>query len=68
MRIYEELFIIKPDATEEEIDQVIPDRNDEFNLKKVSGVSVRFVADAQGKVTEMAVNTDDGVFTARRKP
>ena len=23
MRIYEELFIIKPDATEEEIDQVI---------------------------------------------
>jgi hypothetical protein len=31
-------------------------------------VSVRFVADPQGKVTEMAVSTDDGVFIAKRKP
>jgi hypothetical protein len=31
-------------------------------------VSLRFVADAHGKVTEIALGTDDGVFTARRKP
>jgi len=48
--------------------ELIPDRNDEFNLKKTPGVSVRFVTDAQGKVNEIAVSTDDGVFTARRKP
>jgi CubicO group peptidase (beta-lactamase class C family) len=48
--------------------ELIPDRNDEFNLKKMTGVSLRFVTDAQGKVTEVAVSTDDGVFTAKRKP
>ncbi len=30
-------------------------------------MSVRFVTDAQGKVNEMAVSTDDGVFSAKRK-
>ncbi len=48
--------------------ELVPDRNDEFGLKKQTGVSIRFVTDAQGKATEMAVSTDDGVFTAKRKP
>ena len=36
--------------------------------RRQAGVSVRFVTDPQGKVTEIAVSTDDGVFTAKRKP
>jgi CubicO group peptidase (beta-lactamase class C family) len=48
--------------------ELVPDRNDEFNLKKQAGVSVRFITDGHGKVTEMAVSTDDGVFAAKRKP
>jgi Domain of unknown function (DUF3471)/Beta-lactamase len=48
--------------------ELIPDRNDEFNLKRRAGMSLRFVTDAHGQVTEMALNTDDGVFTAKRKP
>ena len=48
--------------------ELIPDRDDGFNLKRQAGVSIRFVTGPSGKVTEMAVSTDDGVFTARRKP
>jgi CubicO group peptidase (beta-lactamase class C family) len=48
--------------------ELIPDRNDEFGVKKQSGASIRFITDAQGRATEMAVSTDDGVFTAKRKP
>jgi CubicO group peptidase (beta-lactamase class C family) len=48
--------------------ELIPDRNDEFNLKRQAGVSIHFVTDPQGHVTEMALNTDDGVFTAKRQP
>ena len=47
--------------------EMVPDRNDEFGLKKQTGVSIRFVTDPHGKVNEMAVSTDDGVFTAKRK-
>jgi hypothetical protein len=47
--------------------ELIPDRNDEFNLKKAAGVSIRFVTDAHGQVNEATLSTDDGVFTARRK-
>jgi CubicO group peptidase (beta-lactamase class C family) len=47
--------------------ELIPDRDDEFNLKRVSGLSVRFVSDRSGKVLELALNTPDGVFTAKRK-
>jgi CubicO group peptidase (beta-lactamase class C family) len=48
--------------------ELIPDRNDGFNLKRQAGTSIRFVTDAQGRVTEMALSSDDGVFTAKRKP
>jgi CubicO group peptidase (beta-lactamase class C family) len=48
--------------------ELAPDRDDEFNLKRITGLSVRFVTDAHGKVTEMALSTPDGVFSAKRKP
>jgi hypothetical protein len=48
--------------------ELAPDRDDEFNLKRATGLSVRFVTDAHGKVIEMALSTPDGVFSARRKP
>jgi CubicO group peptidase (beta-lactamase class C family) len=48
--------------------ELIPDRNDGFNLKRQTGVSIRFVTDPHGQVNEMALSTNDGVFTARRKP
>jgi CubicO group peptidase (beta-lactamase class C family) len=48
--------------------ELAPDRDDEFNLKRRTGLSVRFVTDGHGKVVELALNTPDGVFTAKRKP
>jgi CubicO group peptidase (beta-lactamase class C family) len=48
--------------------ELIPDRNDGFDLKRRAGTSIRFITDPQGRVTEMALNTDDGVFIAKRKP
>ncbi len=48
--------------------ELVPDRDDEFNLKRAAGLSIRFVTDARGKVDEMALSTPDGVFAARRKP
>ncbi len=48
--------------------ELIPDRDDEFNLKQLTGLSVRFITDAKGKVTEAALSTPGGVFSARRKP
>jgi CubicO group peptidase (beta-lactamase class C family) len=48
--------------------ELVPDRDDEFNVKRTTGVSVRFISDAQGKVVEMAVSTPAGVFSAKRKP
>jgi hypothetical protein len=48
--------------------ELVPDRDDEFNLKRAAGLSIHFVTDALGKVTEMALSTPDGVFSAKRKP
>jgi CubicO group peptidase (beta-lactamase class C family) len=48
--------------------ELVPDRDDEFNLKRPAGTSVRFVTNAQGKAVELALSVPDGVFTARRKP
>jgi CubicO group peptidase (beta-lactamase class C family) len=47
--------------------ELVPDRDDEFNLKRLSGLSVRFVSDRSGKVLELAFNTPNGVFSAKRK-
>ncbi len=46
---------------------LLPDRDDGFNLKEQSGTSIRFVTDAGGKVSEMALSTAAGVFSAKRK-
>jgi hypothetical protein len=48
--------------------ELVPDRDDEFNLKRRTGLSARFVTDGKGKVVEMALSTPDGVFSAKRKP
>jgi CubicO group peptidase (beta-lactamase class C family) len=48
--------------------ELVPNRNDEFTPKKSTGVSLRFVNAAQGNATEIAISTDEGVFTAKRKP
>jgi CubicO group peptidase (beta-lactamase class C family) len=48
--------------------ELVPDRDDEFNVKRLEGLSIRFVADANGKLVAMALATPDGVFTAQRKP
>ncbi|HZW34487.1 MAG TPA: DUF3471 domain-containing protein, partial [Isosphaeraceae bacterium] len=47
--------------------ELVPDRDDEFNLKGLSGLSVHFVSDRSGKVLELAFNTPDGVFSAKRR-
>ncbi len=47
--------------------ELIPDRDDGFNLKRRVGLSLRFVTDDQGKVKELALSTPGGVFSARRK-
>jgi CubicO group peptidase (beta-lactamase class C family) len=46
---------------------LLPDRDDGFNLKGQSSASIRFLTDATGKVSEMALDSAAGVFTAKRK-
>jgi len=46
--------------------ELLPDRNDEFNLKGVTGYSVKFVKDDEGGVTAF-FNQPNGVFEAKRK-
>ncbi len=48
--------------------ELVPDRHDEFGLKKQAGVSVHFINGPEGRATAMVISTDDGVYTARRKP
>ncbi len=46
---------------------LVPDRDDSFNLKEQAGTSVHFVTDSGGSVSEMALSTAGGVFSAKRK-
>jgi hypothetical protein len=46
--------------------ELVPDRGDEFDLKGVSGYSVRFTTRAQGAVTA-SFNQPNGVFELKRK-
>jgi CubicO group peptidase (beta-lactamase class C family) len=46
---------------------LLPDRDDGFNLKEQSDTSVKFVTGADQQVSEMALSTAAGVFTAKRK-
>ena len=43
--------------------ELVPDRDDGFNLKTGHDLSLRFVTDTQGKVVELALNyPDEGSF------
>jgi len=46
--------------------ELVPDRDDEFNIKGVSGFSVRFAEDAKGHMS-LFINQPNGVFEAKRK-
>jgi hypothetical protein len=48
--------------------ELVPDRDDEFNVKRRPTLSVKFIADGHGTVVELALSTPDGVFSAKRKP
>ncbi|UCC31456.1 MAG: serine hydrolase [Phycisphaerales bacterium] len=45
--------------------ELVPDRDDEFNLKEFSGISMRFVVNDDGSVTAF-FNQPNGVFEAKR--
>lgn len=45
--------------------ELVPDRDDEFNLKEVSGISVKFVVNDDGSVT-VFFNQPNGIFEAKR--
>jgi len=47
--------------------ELVPDRGTEFNLKGMSGYSVRFTVHPKDGVTEAVFNQPNGVFTAKRK-
>jgi CubicO group peptidase (beta-lactamase class C family) len=46
---------------------LLPDHNDEFNVKEQSETSVRFVAGKDPAADELSLSTPEGVFTAKRK-
>jgi hypothetical protein len=49
--------------------ELVPDRDDGFNLKQDTHLSLRFVSNPQGKVVELALNSlDGGSSSAKRKP
>lgn len=46
--------------------ELVPDRDDEFNLKDIAGISVKFVVAEDGSVT-VFFNQPNGVFEAKRQ-
>jgi CubicO group peptidase (beta-lactamase class C family) len=48
--------------------EMVPDRDDGFNLKHRNYLSVRFVTDTQGKVVRLDLIYSDEIFPAMRKP
>ena len=50
-------------------EELVPDRDDGFNLKQATSLSLRFVTNTRGKVVALALNYPDGVSSsAKRKP
>lgn len=47
--------------------ELLPDRDDEFNVKGITGISIRFETDKDGEVSEAAMSLPNGVFSAKRK-
>jgi len=46
--------------------ELVPDRDDEFNLKDIAGISIKFVVGEDGSVTAL-FKQPNGVFEAKRK-
>jgi CubicO group peptidase (beta-lactamase class C family) len=46
---------------------LVPDRDDGFKIKEQSETSLRFITDQDHNVSEIAVDTAGGVFSAKRK-
>jgi CubicO group peptidase (beta-lactamase class C family) len=46
---------------------LVPDRDDGFKIKEQPETSLRFVTDSEHHVSEIALDTAAGVFTAKRK-
>jgi CubicO group peptidase (beta-lactamase class C family) len=46
---------------------LLPEEDDGFVLREQIGTSIRFVTDADGKISEMALSTAAGVFSVKRK-
>ena len=47
--------------------ELVPYKGTEFNLKNLSGFSIRFKMDASGQVTEAILTQPNGVFTVKKK-
>jgi len=47
--------------------ELVPDQDDEFTLRGLSGFSVKFLSDASGSVTELESRQPNGVFAAKKK-
>ena len=47
---------------------LVPRQGDTFDLKGLTGCSVRFLSGAGGKVSEIQFNQPNGVFSGKRKP
>jgi CubicO group peptidase (beta-lactamase class C family) len=47
--------------------ELVPDKDSEFNLKGLSGFSIKFTQDAAGIVSEAVINQPNGAFTATKK-
>jgi len=47
--------------------ELVPYQGTEFNLKNLTGYSIKFIMDESGIVTEAKVTQPNGVFTAKKK-
>ncbi len=47
--------------------ELVPYKGTEFNLKNLSGFSIKFALDFVGVVTEAVISQPNGVFTAKKK-
>jgi len=58
------LFTLVPGQPEYEL---VPYKGTRFTLKGVPGVSIEFIQDESGKVSEAKITQPEGVFTAKKK-
>ncbi len=58
------LYVLVPGQPEYEL---VPYKGTQFTLEGVPGVTIEFIRDEAGTVTEAKVTQPEGVFTARKK-